>query len=290
MNRKYLLILALILGTAFWGISFPITKMAVGAVSQSTFLLYRFLLATLILAVVLARHLKKTTGTHVVEGAALAVPLLIGIYFQTLGLKHTAAAQCAFVAGTSVIIIPVVKALRYGLVVDANIWLAAATALAGLFVISMKGGFYIGIGDLYTIIGSFGFAFYLIKVEQCATKGNIVPTIIPMFLTCTVVMFFIALADRTAVWIPGDRSFWTGILYCALFSTAYMYTVSNIAQRYISAEKVAIIYLFEPLFAAVAAVWLLDEALSWRILTGGAMIFAGTVISEVKGRLIVKFQ
>ncbi|SFD60413.1 EamA-like transporter family protein [Chitinophaga sp. CF118] len=282
MNKRYLLIVLLILGTAFWGISFPVTKMAVGAVSQSTFLLYRFLLATIVLTVVLGRQVKKTTPKNIIEGVTLAVPLTLGIYFQTLGLRYTVASQCAFVAGSCVIIIPIIKLLFHRTAVDLKIWLAATIALVGLFVISIKDGFYINIGDLYTIIGAFGFSIYMIRVEKYSAAGNIVPTIVPMFLTCTLIMLCIAVMDNTATWIPQTQGFWTGIIYCALFSTAYMYTVSNIAQRYISAEKVAIIYLFEPLFAAIAAVFLLGEIITWRMLIGGAMILAGTLISEVK--------
>src|SRR6187402_2019895 len=126
MNKKYFLIGLLIVGTAFWGISFPVTKMAVAAVSQSTFLFYRFLLASLVLSVVLFRQLKKTTRRHIIQGMTLAVPLVPGIYFQTLGLKHATASQCAFVAGTCVIVIPILKLVIYKKSVDPKIWLAGA--------------------------------------------------------------------------------------------------------------------------------------------------------------------
>lgn len=282
MNKKYVFVVLLILGTAFWGISFSVTKMAVGAVSQSTFLVYRFLLATIVLMVVLFKQLKKITKRSLVQGASLAVPLTLGIYFQTLGIKYTAASQCAFVAGTCVVVIPVLKWLIYRKSVAPKIWLASMIALAGLFVISLTTSFSVSIGDLYTIIGTFGFSIYLIKVEEYSTAGGIVETIVPMFMTCTLAMFGVALADTSANWFPKDQSFWTGIIYCALFSTAYMYTISNLAQRYISAEKVAIIYLFEPIFAAIAAIVLLGEHLTWRLLLGGLLIFAGTLISEIK--------
>lgn len=285
MHKKYLLLFLLILGTAFWGISFPVTKMAMGAVSQSTFLLYRFLLATGVLAVVLFRQLQKTTRKNVLEGMTLAIPLTLGIYFQTLGIRYTPASQCAFVAGITVVMIPVLKLVLHRQSVAPRIWVAAIVALAGLFVISVKDGLQVGIGDLYTVTGALGFAVYLIRVEQYSTTGNIITTIVPMFGTCTLFMLGIALMDSAAVWIPQQQGFWTGIVYCALFSTAYMYTVSNVAQRYIPAEKVAIIYLFEPVFAAIAALFLLGEELSWRLLLGGALIFAGTLISELKPRV-----
>ncbi|ASZ12139.1 DMT family transporter [Chitinophaga pendula] len=282
MNKKYLLIFLLVLGTAFWGISFPVTKMAVEGVSQSTFLLYRFLLATVVLALVLHRQLNKITKKHIFDSISLAIPLLIGINFQTLGLKHSTASQCAFVAGTSVVVIPIIKLLVYRSRIDGRIWLAAIIALLGLAVISIKDNLSVSIGDLYTIIGTFGFAAYLIRVEQLSAEGNIVPTIVPMFLACTLVMLCVAGVDPAATWFPQGRGFWTGIIYCALFSTAYMYTISNIAQQYISAEKVAIIYLFEPVFAAVAAILLLGEGLSWRLLIGGILILIGTLVSEIK--------
>ncbi len=280
----------LVLGTAFWGISFPVTKMAMGTVSQSTFLAYRFLAATIVLAGVLYKQLSRITKSVLLDSMLLAVPLTFGIWFQTLGIKHTSASQCAFVAGISVIIIPVLKHVFYKSVIDLKVWIAALIALLGLFIISVRTSLTIGVGDLYTIIGAVGFAVYLIKVERYNERANILPTIVPMFGTCTLIMIGIALVDRNAQWLPSSGGFWTGIIYCSIFSTAYMYTISNLSQRYIKAEKVAIIYLFEPVFAAIAAVLILDEGLSWRLWIGGALILLGTLVSEldIKWRFISK--
>lgn len=284
MNKKQLFLLLLIIGTACWGISFPVTKMAVTGVSQPIFLFYRFSIATLVLAIVFFRQFKKTSRKAVVGGMLLGLPLTFAIYFQTLGLQHTTASQCAFIAGMTVVIVPILKWLVYKKSVEARIWLAGIIALAGLFVISIKGSLTIGWGDLYTMIGALGFAWYLIRVERYAVNDDIVPTIVPMFLTCTLVMLGFALTDPSANWLPDTPTFWPGIAYCALLSTAFMYTVSNMAQRYIAAEKVAIIYLFEPIFAAVAAYLLLGEMLSWRLAIGGTLIFAGTILSEIRLR------
>lgn len=282
MSKKHLFLALLVLGTAFWGISFPVTKMAVSCGSQSTFLFYRFMLATIVLSVVLFPQLKKINRKSLIGGMLLAIPLTSGIYFQTLGLKHTTASQCAFIAGICVVAIPILKLFVYKTAVDLKIWIAAFVALSGLFVISITDTFSVGVGDIYTIIGAVGFAVYLIRVERYSITGNILPTIVPMFFTCAMIMLCFAVADSNAVWVPEGRDFWTGIVYCAIFSTAFMYTVSNISQRYIPAEKVAIIYLFEPVFAALAAFFLLEEMLTWRLMLGGLLIFAGTIVSEIK--------
>lgn len=282
MEKKHIFLILLIVGTAFWGISFSVTKLAIGHYSSALFMFYRFLGATAVLSVIFWKEVRKTNLSSLLAGAGLAIPLCFGIYLQTLGITHTSASQCSFVAGICVVIIPVLKLILYRRAAPLKIWVAAVIALCGLFIISIKEHFNISIGDLYTITGAFGFSVYLILVEKQAAVRNLISTIVPMFGTCTVLASILALSQSDGNWAPANQTFWLGIIFCALFSTAYMYTISNISQRYISAEKVAIIYLFEPVFGAITAFFMLDEDISWRILLGGSLIFLATLISELK--------
>lgn len=281
MEKKRLLLILLIIGTAFWGISYSVTKMAIGNYSPATFLFYRFLLAVIILTIIFWKYVRETNLESIKIGGILAVPMFLGIHLQTIGLKHTDASQCSFIAGLTVIIIPLLKLAIYKTNASLKIWGAALTALAGLFIIAIKEKFRINLGDLYTIAGAFAFAVYLISVEKHSALKNLLYSIVPMFAFCALFTFILAITDHNADWFPENNTFWLGVIYCALFSTAYMYTVSNISQRYLSAERVAVIYLFEPVFGAIGAFFILGENLSWRLLLGGSLIFAGTIISEV---------
>ncbi|WP_163410403.1 DMT family transporter [Flavobacterium ajazii] len=284
MERKQLLLILLIIGTAFWGISYSVTKMAIGNYSPNTFLFYRFLLAVIVLSMIFWKYVKNTNREDVKTGAILAVPMFLGIQLQTVGLKYTDASQCSFIAGLTVIIIPLLKLAIYRTNTSLKIWIAALTALTGLFIIAIQDKFTINLGDLFTIAGAFGFAVYLISVEKHSASKNLLYSIVPMFAFCALFTFGLALTDNTSEWFPKNHTFWLGVIYCALFSTAYMYTVSNISQRYLSAERVAVIYLFEPVFGAIGAFFILGENLSWRLLLGGSLIFAATIISEVNFR------
>ncbi|WP_343617916.1 DMT family transporter [Flavobacterium sp.] len=281
MERRQLLLILLIIGTAFWGISYSITKMAIGDYSPNTFLFYRFLLAVIVLSIIFWKYVKNTTIEAVKIGAILAFPMFLGIQLQTVGLKYTDASQCSFIAGLTVIIIPLLKLAVYRTNTSLKIWIAALTALTGLFIIAIQDKFTINLGDLFTIAGAFAFAIYLIAVEKHSAAKNLLYSIVPMFAFCALFTFCLALTDSKSNWLPENNTFWMGVIYCALFSTAYMYTVSNISQRYLSAERVAVIYLFEPVFGAIGAFFILGENLSWRLLLGGSLIFAGTIISEV---------
>lgn len=281
MERKQFLLILLIIGTAFWGISYSVTKMAIGDYSPNTFLFYRFLLAVIVLTIIFWKYVRKTNLEAVKTGAILAFPMFLGIQLQTVGLKYSDASQCSFIAGLTVIIIPLMKLAVYKTNASLKIWIAALTALAGLFIIAIQDKFTINIGDLFTIAGAFAFAVYLITVEKQSVLKNLLYSIVPMFAFCALFTFCLAITDSQAVWFPKNDTFWLGVVYCALFSTAYMYTVSNISQRYLSAERVAVIYLFEPVFGAIGAFFILGENLSWRLLLGGTLIFAATIISEV---------
>lgn len=281
MERRQLLLILLIIGTAFWGISYSITKMAIGDYSPNTFLFYRFLLAVIVLSIIFWKYVKNTTIEAVKTGAILAFPMFLGIQLQTVGLKYTDASQCSFIAGLTVIIIPLLKLAVYRTNTSLKIWIAALTALTGLFIIAIQDKFTINLGDLFTIAGAFAFAVYLIAVEKHSAAKNLLYSIVPMFAFCALFTFCLAITDSKSNWLPENNTFWMGVIYCALFSTAYMYTVSNISQRYLSAERVAVIYLFEPVFGAIGAFFILGENLSWRLLLGGSLIFAGTIISEV---------
>lgn len=282
MTRKNIYLLLLILGTAFWGISFSITKIAIGYGSSTVFLFYRFFLATIVLSLLFSKSLKKVSLKTFTIGAELAVPLMLGIYLQTLGIKYSSASQTSFVAGTTVILIPILKIILYRKLAPAKVWIAASLALVGLSIISVKSDFTINIGDLYTIIGAFGFAYYLIRVEKHAKNVAIITTIVPMFGVCTLLSLALVMVDSNRIWFPVHQEFWTGIFYCAILSTAYMYSISNLAQQYLSSEQVSIIYLFEPIFGAIAASFLLGELLTWKLVLGGSLIFLGMLISELK--------
>lgn len=52
MGKKNKYLILLILGTAFWGISFPVTKMSVANNAPSVFLFYRFLFAAVVISII----------------------------------------------------------------------------------------------------------------------------------------------------------------------------------------------------------------------------------------------
>jgi drug/metabolite transporter (DMT)-like permease len=280
MQKKHHYLLLLILGTAFWGISFTFVKVGVGQGSPFVFLSYKFTIAAFCLSLVFIRQLKYITLNTLRISVLIGIPLLAGTILQTIGLKYTTVSNSAFITGLDVLLIPLLKYLVYKKKVEKKIWLACIMALTGLYIIVVNGTMSLNIGDIWTIACAFGFAFYVLQVAKYSTEEQPMPAVILLMLFCAIGCFFFAIADSNTVWFPNTDGFWSGILFTAILATAYMYGVQNVGQRYLGEEKVALTYLFEPVFATAAGIILLNEKFTINIIIGGLLIISAMCIAE----------
>jgi hypothetical protein len=70
------------------------------------------------------------------------------------------------------------------------------------------------------------------------------------------------------------------IVYLALVTAATTW-LPAIAQNWVSAQETAIIYTFEPAFAAIFSFWLLGEKLGVRGWLGAGMVLAAMILSQI---------
>ncbi|SFD14914.1 DMT family transporter [Tropicimonas isoalkanivorans] len=286
MTKARVFFLLLILGTAFWGVSFSLVKVGVGDGSPFIFLAYKFALAALVLAIVFARRLRSLSPRALAAGVLIGLPLLLGNVFQTIGLQHTSVTNSAFITGLDVLIIPLFKWGLFRRPVQGRVWISCGLALLGLYMIVAQNGLRLNVGDLWTMACAVFFAAYVLTVGHFAHRYDPLQTVIVALAFCGAGCGLAGAFDARAIWMPVDMSFWRGIVFAALFATAFMYAVQSSAQRYIAEEKVALTYLCEPVFAALAGVLLLGEALTLRTVIGAGMILSAMVLPEIDLRAL----
>jgi drug/metabolite transporter (DMT)-like permease len=73
-----------------------------------------------------------------------------------------------------------------------------------------------------------------------------------------------------------------GLAYLGIVATAGMLFLQARAQAHVSADKAALIYAMEPVFAALFAWIWLSEGLTLRAALGGAVVVFAVVFSEWK--------
>ena len=79
-----------------------------------------------------------------------------------------------------------------------------------------------------------------------------------------------------------DGEIFIGLLYLGVVASAGMFFLQAFAQRHVSAEKAAVIYAMEPVFAALFSWLWLTELLTMRAALGAAIVVFAVVLSELK--------
>lgn len=278
----------LILGMAFMGVAFVYVKDAVTGYSPFVFLFWRFLVATLMLSVVFYKYVRQASISIVKIAFLCGIPLLLSIVFQTIGLKYTTVANSAFITGMVVLIIPIFKMIFYKRSVKPIVWISCIIASTGLYIITLKNGLHLNIGDAWTVACAIALAFYVLQTGKYAEAPNPIARVTVIMAFCTLGSLLGSVTTPSINWFPQEVDFWKSVWFTAIFGTVYMYSVQNYVQRFISEEKVALAYLTEPIFATIAAVILISESVTVDTLIGGVLILVAMFLSERKPKTVKK--
>lgn len=285
---------SLIFVTLSWGISFILAKNALSAFPVFQYLALRFLIAFVITSILFRQVWKAMNRTTFFRGLGLGVLLFAGFGIQTLGLNYTTVSKSAFITGLSIVLVPLVLAVKRRQMPSLKTFFSTGVASIGLALITLFGSGHggatssalqsINIGDGLTLIGALFFALHIVGVEQASDSEPLGLAVVQIG-TVGMLSLMISLGLETQT-MPQDLNIWGQLVFLAIFCTAMAYVVQNIAQQHTSAEVTALIYAFEPAFAALFGWILLGEVLSTVGIFGALLILLGTLINEIKNPLI----
>jgi drug/metabolite transporter (DMT)-like permease len=273
---------ALLLGVVFWAATFVVIKEAVEFVDVYSFISVRFLIASAILSLIFFRRFRNYDLKVLKKGVLIGIILAASFIFQVTGIKFTTASNAAFITGLSVVLVPIFVCSIDRKLPKAMQIMAVVLAFAGLVLLTLRPGFGFNAGDMWTLLCAVTFGIHLIMISRLVKKIDVPMFVVTQFLTVAVISAAIGLLFNGQIVISDQFVVWRAILFCAIFASAYMYTAQAHFQRYITEIKAAIIYSFEPLFAAVMAFLYLGEMLTPQAIIGGLLIFIGMLLSELK--------
>ncbi len=273
--------LALIFCSIVWGATFPATKVVLAQVPPFTFLLMRFVLGALVVCgLFLALGTRLNATRDVLRMSAIAtVFLFIGYATQTVGLLYTTASNSAFITALYVILVPLFLR-RF----DRWTWISAGVALWGLWCL-VNPTLTVNQGDLWTLVCAAGFAAHISCLEIYTRHGES-----PSLLAWQLLFVSLVLVPPTALESPASVNFSptvalvTALIVCGVLATAAL-AAQIYAQRFVPAQRVALIFILEPVCAGLMAGYFLDEQLGPRGWLGSGLIliaiFLGTVRRQV---------
>ena len=271
-------LLALVVVTAVWGLTFVQVKDAVAIYPLFAFLAVRFAIASLVLAVPAAPRLRSLGRGGAVAGTALGLLLALGYALQTAGLERTTVSSAGFITGLYVLFTPLLALLLFRTRVVTAVWLGVGLALLGLGLLSGVGA---GdpVGDALVLAGSAAYSLQIVLLERYAPRYDAIAFTQAEMLAAFAGFALVAVAAGQ-IEPPRGWTVWGALLVTGIFASALGFLVQTWAQRRTSATRTALAFAMEPVFAGVFGFWLAGDRLGAVGWAGCAVIMAGILVAE----------
>jgi len=271
--------LALLLATFLWGTSFVAVKSALAHATPFAFLTVRFGVAALLLAPG-TPFSPRPTGRELRGGLLLGALVAFGFITQTAGLVITTPSRSAFIVAVSSVLAPVIALVVLG---QRPSWLTAAALLLatlGIYLLTAPDAGGLNRGDVLTLGCAAAFGGQIVGVTELARDYE------ARRLVWFQVAGTAAVAGLAALLLERPHIEWTwsfvaALAYTVAFASTTCFVLQMRAQRHMSAARAALIFCFEPLFAALTAWLLLGERLAALQWLGGALIVLGMVAADL---------
>ncbi len=280
----------LLMAAAIWGLAFVAQRVGMDYVGPFTFNGFRFALGAASLLPLIWYYRNKDQQQTAKAGSVSAVKagflvgliLFSGASLQQIGLVYTTAGKAAFITCLYIVIVPILGVFLRHYISLTN-WVSSGIAVVGLYLLCVKENFYISYGDLLQLAGALFWSVHILLIDYFAARvKNVLHLTFFQAATCS------ALSLLTASWLETITL--TGLIECiipllygGIGSVAIAYTLQAIGQKYSQPSHAAIIMSMETVFAAVGGFLVLGERLSFQELMGCLLMFAGMLLTQVKG-------
>jgi drug/metabolite transporter (DMT)-like permease len=271
-------LLALIVVTAVWGVTFVQVKDAVAIYPLFAFLAVRFVIAALTLAIPAAPRVRGLGRSGLAGGAFLGLLLAAGYALQTAGLVRTTVSSTGFITGMYVVLTPLIALALFRTRIGVGAWAGVVVATIGLAMLS---GIHAGstIGDLLVLAGAAVYSLQIVLMERYAPLYDAVAFTFAEMIAAAVglIVVAVALGDLS---VPHGWTVWGALLVTGVFASALAFLVQTWAQRRTSATRTALAFAMEPVWTAFFGYTLAGDRLGTLGWAGCGVIMVGILLAE----------
>ena len=278
MNRRALI--ALTAAGLLWGLTIPLTKVALGSLDPAWLTVVRFGAAAPLLAWFARRHLRAACTPAVAAWGAMGFGMVIVL--QNLGIERTSVSHAALVCGAIPALVAVV-ALTIGRGTSGPLaWLGYAAAIGGVATVAGVGGSQTAslTGDLLVLASAVLSALFIVaQTRNLQGRDAIAVTAVQMAAAALAVLPLALTAGEARV-PDGDA-----LLAIAALCTAgaLPYALYAYGQARVKAETAGAFINLEPLVGAFAGAMAFGDPLGGAQLVGGLAILGGLALSVLPG-------
>lgn len=270
--------------TLCWAASYIFIKNIPDSISAFAYLTMTTGIASVILAIVFFKKLKRPDGKTMLRSLILAVIICGNLISEKIGISRIPASTASFVASLNIVFVPLLL-LAFKRKLSLNNIAGIVLILAGIiFTSGIRPGDTVDFGVLVMTAGCFLMAVYIVTVDNFAKKSDpLLLGIWQMFFTAGIgfVLWFIE-EPKTFFAVAYSNQLLANIFLLAFFAKAYAYIMLMYSQKYASAVNVTIIASTEPVVTMMLALLIPNafgntELLSSAKIIGAAFIVSGAI-------------
>lgn len=290
-KQRKLAYLALILAAFIWAVATPVIKYTLDFTPPLSFLYFRFLAASLIVAIPVCLKIIKIKPTKKDWLAYLLLGFLctpLNLYLLFIGLQKTTAIDASLISITSPFLAAIGGALflkeniskKERLGIGIAIFGTIFTIIQPLFQKAGQIGSHIE-GNLLVFSGTLVWVIFILLVKKFRHLDPFLISSFSFIIGLFCLFPFVAL--NTKYLILNTKAI-PGILYMGIFSSAIAYFAHIYGLTKIEASEAEVFTYLQPFFAVPLSAIFLGEKITLPFLTGAFLIAIGVYLSSFSNR------
>lgn len=294
MSRKMRGNLMLLITALIWGTAFVAQSAGMNYVEPFTYNGVRTLIGGLVLIPVILlfdrlkplsqrptpEEKKRINRNSAVGGVFCGILLAVASSLQQYGISMTTAGKAGFITALYIVIVPLMGVFIHKKI-PKIIWLCVAIAVAGFYLLCVKEGFTVSLGDLLVLCCAFFFSLHIMCIDHFGAKEvDGVRMSCVQFLVAGLLCMIPMAIFETPTW----ENLWAArvtILYTGVMSCGVAYTLQILGQRDTDPTTATLLMSLESVFAALSGWVILHESLSVKELFGCVLVFVAVILAQI---------
>ena len=284
--KKQTAILLLVIVTVIWGGGFVAIKLSLDSgVSAGMLNMIRGFIFTVIVFAIFPGQVLGMSKAQLKNGLLVGLFNCIGFVLQAIGALYTTPSNSSFLTTTNVVMVPFLAWLLYKNKPKPRNIVAVFICMAGMAVLTdiVNVGLRLNIGDVYTIAGALGFGLSIVLLAKQPEGGHFAAGAFLLGLTLFLGgAFYMVVFENASFAAVNWKEAILPILYLSIGSNFIAQSMQIVAQRHLSASTASLVMMLEGVFGSVFSILFGFEKFTLGLLTGGGLILASLIISEVQ--------
>lgn len=294
-KQNFIGTLSLFLCALIWGTAFGAQSVGMDFLEPFSFNGFRSIIAVIFLSIVLLiiylKNMKNPDFTLVKNKKAIigsifcGIALFFGTSTQQIGISMSTVGKSGFVSALYIFIVPLIG-LFFKKKVPLKIWICVVVALSGLYLLCVKEGFKIELGDIFTLLSTLGFASQILIIDHISNDINPLLLSAIQFGIVAILSMFPTFIFETPT-IEGTIGAMPYLLFAGALSSGVAYSLQNFGQKFTKPAVASLVLSLESVFAAITGTFLGEEMLG-KELIGCLLIFAAIIVSQIEFSKLIK--